>query len=89
MPSTLNALRFKQLDPRAVLPKRGSALAAGLDVCAIEDLKIGPKTTGDGEDGVGGGDTAGVLWAGCAAIGTGGEEWVGCAGGRDRFGLSR
>ena len=43
MPSTLNFLRFKQLDPRAVLPKRGSALAAGMDVCAIEDLNIQPK----------------------------------------------
>ncbi|HKN83808.1 MAG TPA: dUTP diphosphatase [Pyrinomonadaceae bacterium] len=39
----LNLLRFKQLDPRAVLPKRGSALAAGLDLCSIEDLNIGPK----------------------------------------------
>ena len=36
-------LRFKQLESRAVLPKRGSALAAGLDVCSIEDLKIEPK----------------------------------------------
>lgn len=35
-------LRFKRLDPRAVLPARGSALAAGLDICAIEDLKIEP-----------------------------------------------
>ena len=43
MPLTLNALRFKQLDPRAVLPKRGSALAVGLDVCSIEDVEIGPK----------------------------------------------
>ncbi len=43
MPSTLEQLRFKQLDPRAVLPGRGSALAAGLDVCSIEDLKIEPK----------------------------------------------
>ena len=43
MLTTLNALRFKQLDPRAVLPKRGSALAAGLDVCSIEDLRIEPK----------------------------------------------
>jgi dUTP diphosphatase len=33
-------LRFKQLDSRAVLPSRGSALAAGLDVCSIEDLRI-------------------------------------------------
>ena len=43
MPVSLDTLRFKQLDPRAVLPKRGSALAAGLDVCAIEDLSIAPK----------------------------------------------
>jgi dUTP pyrophosphatase len=40
MVTTLNSLRFKQLDPRAVLPKRGSASAAGLDVCSIEDLEI-------------------------------------------------
>ena len=43
MPATLNLLRFKQLDERAVLPKRGSVLAAGLDVCAIENLEIAPK----------------------------------------------
>ena len=43
MPPTVNILRFKQLDSRAVLPKRGSALAAGLDVCSIEDLSIEPK----------------------------------------------
>ena len=43
MPTTLELLRFKQLDQRAVLPKRGSALAAGLDVCSIEDLQIEPK----------------------------------------------
>lgn len=40
MVTTLNTLRFKQLDRRAVLPKRGSASAAGLDVCSIEDLAI-------------------------------------------------
>ena len=43
MPTTLDVLRFKQLDSRAVLPKRGSVLAAGLDVCAIEDVEIQPK----------------------------------------------
>jgi len=43
MPITLNTLRFKQLDPHAILPRRGSALAAGLDVCSIEELKIEPK----------------------------------------------
>jgi dUTP pyrophosphatase len=43
MPSTEASLRFKQLDPRAVLPQRGSVLAAGLDVCGIEDVEIGPR----------------------------------------------
>ena len=43
MPSTTELLRFKQLDSRAVLPRRGSALAAGLDVCSIEDLIIEPR----------------------------------------------
>lgn len=43
MPTTLDVLRFKQLDPRAVLPRRGSALAAGLDICAIEDVELLPK----------------------------------------------
>ena len=37
---SVEILRFKQLDPRAVLPERGSALAAGLDVCCIEELRI-------------------------------------------------
>ena len=43
MPTPLNVLRFKQLDPQAVLPKRGSALAAGLDLCSIEDVELQPK----------------------------------------------
>jgi dUTP pyrophosphatase len=43
MPIPLETLRFKKLDPRAVLPLRGSALAAGLDVCGIEDVEIAPK----------------------------------------------
>jgi dUTP pyrophosphatase len=43
MLTPLNTLRFKQLDPSAVLPKRGSVLAAGLDLCGIEDLEIAPK----------------------------------------------
>jgi dUTP pyrophosphatase len=43
MPAPIDTLRFKQLDPRAVLPKRGSVLAAGLDVCGIEDLSIAPR----------------------------------------------
>jgi dUTP pyrophosphatase len=40
---TPQVLRFKKLDQRAVLPKRGSVLAAGLDVCSIEDLELGPR----------------------------------------------
>jgi dUTP pyrophosphatase len=43
MPTTLDVLRFKQLDTRAVLPVRGSSLAAGLDICSIEEISIGPK----------------------------------------------
>jgi len=43
MPSTPDVLRFRQLDSRAVLPARGSALAAGLDICSIEDVAIQPK----------------------------------------------
>jgi dUTP pyrophosphatase len=39
----VSILQFKQLDARAVLPTRGSAHAAGMDVCSIEDLRIGPK----------------------------------------------
>ncbi len=46
MPTALDVLRFKKLDDRALLPKRGSALAAGLDVCAIEDVEIGPRQRG-------------------------------------------
>jgi deoxyuridine 5'-triphosphate nucleotidohydrolase len=38
----LHVLAFKQLDPRALLPTRGSSLAAGLDIYAIEDLTIQP-----------------------------------------------
>ena len=40
---TPQVLRFKKLDERAVLPQRGSVLAAGLDVCSIEDIELGPK----------------------------------------------
>jgi dUTP pyrophosphatase len=43
MPSVHSILRFKQLDSRAVLPERGSVLAAGLDLCSVEDINIGPK----------------------------------------------
>ena len=36
----LRLLSFKRLDSRATLPSRGSASAAGLDIYAIEALKI-------------------------------------------------
>ena len=42
MSSPLDVLRFQQLDPRAILPARGSAFSAGLDICSIEDLVIQP-----------------------------------------------
>ncbi|HEY3042184.1 MAG TPA: dUTP diphosphatase [Pyrinomonadaceae bacterium] len=41
-PAEPAVLSFKRLDPRAVLPSRGSFSAAGLDICAIEDLTIRP-----------------------------------------------
>jgi dUTP pyrophosphatase len=39
----IGVLSFKRLDPKAVLPTRGSAHAAGLDLCSIEDLTIEPQ----------------------------------------------
>lgn len=42
MSSPLDTLRFKQLDPRAILPSRGSSFSAGLDICSIEQVTIGP-----------------------------------------------
>ena len=38
----LHQLCFKRLDPRALLPTRGSAHAAGLDIYSIEDVAIEP-----------------------------------------------
>lgn len=38
----LSVLTFRRLDPRALLPSRGSAWAAGLDIFAIEELTIAP-----------------------------------------------
>ena len=49
---TPQVLRFKKLDERAVLPKRGSVLAAGLDVCSIEDIELGPKQRGMAKTGL-------------------------------------
>ncbi|HET9479030.1 MAG TPA: dUTP diphosphatase, partial [Pyrinomonadaceae bacterium] len=42
MTTPLDVLRFKQLDPKATLPVRGSSFAAGLDICSVEDLVIEP-----------------------------------------------
>ena len=38
----LQLLRFKRLDPAALLPTRGSSQSAGLDIYAIEALTIQP-----------------------------------------------
>ncbi|HKE57073.1 MAG TPA: dUTP diphosphatase [Pyrinomonadaceae bacterium] len=43
MPASLDLLNFKRLDPRAKLPSRGSAFSAGLDVYAIDEVRIEPK----------------------------------------------
>src|SRR6266403_4391157 len=36
-------LRFKKLDPRAMLPTRGSPFSAGLDLYSIEAITLEPK----------------------------------------------
>lgn len=38
----IQALEFQRLDPRAVLPTRGSEAAAGLDLHCIEALRLEP-----------------------------------------------
>jgi dUTP pyrophosphatase len=35
-------LLFKRLDPEARLPSRGSARAAGLDICSVERVTLAP-----------------------------------------------
>src|ERR1700741_392890 len=42
MSNTSTTLEFKQLHPDAVLPTRGSAAAAGLDLYVIENITIAP-----------------------------------------------
>jgi len=38
----MTGLRFKQLDPKAILPSRGHDSDAGLDVSCIEDFALAP-----------------------------------------------
>lgn len=40
--SESETLHFKKLDPRAILPTRGSSSAAGLDLYSIEPVSLGP-----------------------------------------------
>ena len=40
---TFRFLNFQRLDPRAVLPTRGSVHAAGLDLYSLEEVSISPK----------------------------------------------
>jgi dUTP pyrophosphatase len=42
MKAEFETLEFQRLDPRAVLPTRGSAAAAGLDLYSIELVRLGP-----------------------------------------------
>lgn len=42
MKSTPDALRVLRLDPRATLPTRAYAHDAGLDLCALEPVTLGP-----------------------------------------------
>lgn len=44
MPAPTQFLEFKRLDPRAVLPTRGTPQSAGLDLFCIDELRIEPKT---------------------------------------------
>jgi dUTP pyrophosphatase len=41
--SETQQLSFKRLDQRALLPTRGSASSAGLDLYSIEDVALAPK----------------------------------------------
>ena len=42
MGADIETIEFKRLDPRAVLPTRGSAAAAGLDLYLIEAVRLEP-----------------------------------------------
>ncbi|MEP6635479.1 MAG: dUTP diphosphatase [Acidobacteriota bacterium] len=43
MTQSISPLYLKKLDPRAVLPMRGTALSAGLDLFCIEEIQIEPN----------------------------------------------
>lgn len=43
MSTSVDVLRFKRLDHRATLPTRGTSSSAGLDLCSIENITIGPR----------------------------------------------
>ena len=40
MTQSIDSLSFERLEPRAVLPTRGSPLSAGLDIYCIDELRI-------------------------------------------------
>lgn len=42
METEIELLNFRKLDPRAVLPTRGSSFSAGLDLYSIEAVSLGP-----------------------------------------------
>lgn len=42
MEAEIESLEFQRLDPRAVLPTRGSEAAAGLDLYSIEAVRLAP-----------------------------------------------
>jgi dUTP pyrophosphatase len=42
MQAEIETLEFQRLDPRAVLPTRGSEAAAGLDLYSIEAVRLEP-----------------------------------------------
>jgi dUTP pyrophosphatase len=52
MEAESSILSFKKLDPRAILPARGSVMAAGLDIFVIEDLTIRPGERALGRTGL-------------------------------------
>lgn len=52
MEAESSVISFKRLDPRAILPARGSVMAAGLDIYVIENLTIRPGERALGRTGL-------------------------------------